>query len=462
MWDVIIAVSDGHGGQPSFRSDFGSHAAVSTAVKVVRAFAQQVSEPGSAEELRRSVLAAIPIRILQGWTDAVTQDLTSRPFMDRELEGVRQDGYGAHAAGQLEENPLIAYGATLVIAALVGRYLVCLQLGDGDIVTVGPGDPPVVTRPVPHDDRLIGNQTTSLCLPDAASDFRCGVIDTEVPGSPEIVIVTSDGYVNSFVDDDAFLQAGPDILGHATQHGLDWVAEQLPGWLEGASRLGSGDDITMGIACRVRAVDGKRTVDDAFAKTITQPGSAPRSADRLDRPLRIIAIIAIVAVLGVWLGAVAFSSSSPAPDGPQSPSPSSAPTGAETWIWIGRGTLIELSGKDPGRPLVVPELRDVRRSEGVAWGFGWIWVLTRGTLYRVDPSGSAPVEHVDLSSPPGGLAIGRSDVVVATADGQTLLYFDPVTLAQTQTDAFARDGSTVTPPRPPSATGTASTGPGKG
>jgi hypothetical protein len=273
------------------------------------------------------------------------------------------------------------------------------------------------------------------------------VVDTEGPGSPDIVVVTSDGYANSFVDDDAFLQAGPDIFGHVTQHGLDWVAEQLPGWLESASRLGSGDDITMGVACRVRADEGKRTAGDAFAKTITQSGPVPRSADRPDRSRRAVAVaaVAVAAATGVWMGAVAFGSSTPAPDGSPSQSLPSVAAAEETWIWTGSGTLYELRGKDPGRTVVVPELRNAGRPEGVAWGFGRIWILTRGTLYRVDPSGPVSVDHVDLSSVPGGLAIGASDVVVATADGRTLLHFDPTTLDQTKKDALPR-----------------STGPGKG
>jgi hypothetical protein len=135
---------------------------------------------------------------------------------------------------------------------VLGGSLLLVQIGDGDIVTVRRGDE-TGTLPVPSDERLVGNVTTSLCLADAVDDFRVEVLDLTDELAPDLVVVTTDGYSNSFVDPSAFLQAGPDILQMLGDRGVDFVGERLPRWLERASKEGSGDDVTMGIMWRSRS-----------------------------------------------------------------------------------------------------------------------------------------------------------------------------------------------------------------
>ena len=67
---------------------------------------------------------------------------------------------------------------------------------------------------------------------------------------PALILVSTDGYANSFVDEAAFLQVGSDFLNVIRTDGLAEVQANLETWLSGASQAGSGDDITLGILCR--------------------------------------------------------------------------------------------------------------------------------------------------------------------------------------------------------------------
>jgi hypothetical protein len=108
------------------------------------------------------------------------------------------------------------------------------------------------SRPVPADARLIANQTTSLCQAEAWKNFRLHV-ESPVENPPALVLISTDGYANSFASDEDFLQIGADFLGLAREGGLDQLAEDLSAILKDASEKGSGDDVTFGIMRRVDA-----------------------------------------------------------------------------------------------------------------------------------------------------------------------------------------------------------------
>jgi Protein phosphatase 2C len=239
----IVAVADGHGSASSFRSDVGARLAVNAAIASVRSFAPGVDVVNDRERLRSLAASTLPSDIVERWRASVESDLAERPFLANELERVDEPA---------ESDPSVAYGATLLVAAVLGGSALLLQIGDGDIATVRNGDE-AASLPVPGDERLIGNVTTSLCLPDAVEDFRLEVLDLTDELAPDLIVVTTDGYANSFVDGSAFLQAGPDILQMLGDRGVDFVGERLPQWLERASKEGSGDDVTMGITWRSRS-----------------------------------------------------------------------------------------------------------------------------------------------------------------------------------------------------------------
>jgi hypothetical protein len=65
-----------------------------------------------------------------------------------------------------------------------------------------------------------------------------------------MLLLSTDGYSNSFASPDAFLKAGADYLNAIRTEGAEGVRKELPKWLVETSENGSGDDITVGIIYR--------------------------------------------------------------------------------------------------------------------------------------------------------------------------------------------------------------------
>jgi Protein phosphatase 2C len=119
-----------------------------------------------------------------------------------------------------------------------------LQLGDGDIVAVAADG--TAWFPLPADHRLAGNETTSLCLPQAWDTVRvCG---DALRDAPRLIMLSTDGYANSFQSDRAFLQVGADLLPMIEQRGIEAIEESLEDWLQQTTEGGAGNDVTLVIA----------------------------------------------------------------------------------------------------------------------------------------------------------------------------------------------------------------------
>ena len=65
-----------------------------------------------------------------------------------------------------------------------------------------------------------------------------------------MILLSTDGYSNSFSDEEGFLQIGQDYFYMVRNAGLMNVAGQLPDFLRQTSERGSGDDISLGILKR--------------------------------------------------------------------------------------------------------------------------------------------------------------------------------------------------------------------
>ncbi len=230
---VVLAVADGHGSARYSRSDVGASLAVETATQLIHEFLA-----GQADADNRALVRA--------WLAAVSEHIKANPFSDIELEAL------ARANNDLSQSPVekltIAYGATLLVAAVANTFVLYLQLGDGEILTVT--DRGEVSTPLAKDDRLFANETTSLCAPDAWRDFRVGFQPiTHAP--PALILLATDGYPNSFRDESGFMKVGSDMLEIIQAEGLGKVSDSLEGWLTDSTNAGSGDDVTLGILCSV-------------------------------------------------------------------------------------------------------------------------------------------------------------------------------------------------------------------
>jgi serine/threonine protein phosphatase PrpC len=259
---VLLAVADGHGNARSFRSDRGARLATATTAEVLCAeicsveAAQLSAVTLSATQLsavKRCAEERLPRRLAHRWRQAVAEDCRQEPFTDVEWDRLL-DREGPAGRKAVEANPTLAYGTTLLAALVTEAYLLYVQLGDGDLLTVA--EDGSVARPLPSDQRLLANETTSLCSPNAWRDFqvRFQVLSQPPAGShPALILLATDGYANAFASEAGFLQVGTDLLAMLRADGPDAIQQSLTAWLTEASQTGSGDDITLGIICRLYA-----------------------------------------------------------------------------------------------------------------------------------------------------------------------------------------------------------------
>jgi serine/threonine protein phosphatase PrpC len=233
---VVLAVADGHGSARYPRSHTGANIAVDVATRLIDEFLSSQAGADNLSLIKDTTEEWLPRTLVRNWTAAVAENLKAEPLSPDEITSV----------GQADES--VAYGATLLAAAVTERFAVYLQLGDGDILTVS--DRGIVTRPLSRDDRLFGNETTSLCAPEAWRDFRVN-FQPLTQSRPALILLSTDGYPNSFRDEAGFFKVGSDILHLIRADGLASVQDNLAGWLSDSTRAGSGDDVTLGIICAI-------------------------------------------------------------------------------------------------------------------------------------------------------------------------------------------------------------------
>src|ERR1700722_4577419 len=251
---AVAVVSDGHGSARHFRSQIGSSLAVSTVAATLQTFLRESVSSNEHVPFVPEQVHELERKIVSGWLVAVQSDLENKPFTQAEL-GTLEKQEGAEGRAAVESCPELAYGATLLAAAATDKVLLYLQLGDGEILSVN--EEGTTTRPLPPDDRLIANQTTSLCQPEAWKDFRSAWVTAGA--LPSLVLLSTDGYANSFRSDEDFLKIGQDYLEIIREQGISSLAEELPDILNEATQQGSGDDITLAILQDDLSAPGTRT-----------------------------------------------------------------------------------------------------------------------------------------------------------------------------------------------------------
>ena len=272
---LVGSVSDGHGSDKCFRSDRGSRFAVKQAARLVGEFLDGSRGLPDRAGLESRAREYLPREFVRRWREAVEADLKARPFTKEELDRLEQKD-DARARRLVEENPLLAYGATSLTVAVEESFILYLQLGDGEILTVS--DSGEVARALPEDERLFANETTSLCTKDADRNFRLR-LQPLADARPALILLSTDGYVNSFSDEAGFLKVGSDLLEMMRADGLDSVNASLKGWLEEATRAGSGDDTTLGVICRMDALKRPEpATQDAASATDAPAAAAAESA----------------------------------------------------------------------------------------------------------------------------------------------------------------------------------------
>ena len=245
---AVLAVADGHGGPLYVRSQRGSRIAVQVAVTLLLEFAASQTGQPALSAIKRLAAERLPRDLVRSWNESVTADLASDPLGDRELEHAARR-VGAPAGDRLAANPHLAYGSTLLAVLLTHEYVLAVQLGDGDILSIADNGA-ASDWPLQRDPRLIANETTSLCSPQAWRSVHT-YLQPAAPATTRLLMLSTDGYANSFRDRTGFLRAGGDMLDSIRTESLAAVSRQLPAWLHATSSAGSGDDITVGLVYRL-------------------------------------------------------------------------------------------------------------------------------------------------------------------------------------------------------------------
>lgn len=239
---LVLAVADGHGSAKCFRSDVGSRLAVETVTACFRELLER-SKSADLSLVKRELEETFPQEVERRWKAAVEEHLAQQPLLLKEVVAVGEK-QGVKSREAIEARPVSAYGTTLLAVVVHRTFIACVQLGDGDILVVD--DAGGVERPIADDPRLFANETTSLSGENAWRDFRVA-FQSLADRPPALILLATDGYSNAFRTPEDFLRVGSDLLEMLRSEGVEYVREQLPSWLEQASREGSGDDVTVGL-----------------------------------------------------------------------------------------------------------------------------------------------------------------------------------------------------------------------
>lgn len=223
---AVAAVADGHGSEKHFRSASGSEMATRIAIRSICDFCERNDGldrifPENPDNTARRIAA----NIICGWNSEIAAHIKLLPLNAREKSIVEKYGGIANE---------VMYGATLIVAGFTDNICFGLQIGDGSFCALDDGK---MVFPMPEDSKLVGNFTTSLCDNDAIGNFRFFYRDKGFSG----VMLSSDGLINSFLNEGDFLKFGHRVLTAVK----DGATSPLGEHLKTRSRCGSRDDISI-------------------------------------------------------------------------------------------------------------------------------------------------------------------------------------------------------------------------
>ena len=285
---IILAVADGHGAHIHFRSEKGAEIAVDSAIEVCKKL-----ENSSYNSIKDTKIKEWLCReIYRKWVENVQRDIEENNFSDEE-KTLLQSKKTEPKVPQVvtDNNELLAYGTTILTVIIHDTFILFLQLGDGDIFVINQDG--IIDRPIPDDNRFVGTETTSLCLPEAWYEFKVKLREiTNNSDYPLMVLLSTDGLKGSWSEglpDRGFNKFGPDILMMICENtdgihaGIDKIDENLLNWLIQISKNGIGDDTTAGMIFNIPQI--KKYRDESYKITIEKKGKKPEEIPITEEPL---------------------------------------------------------------------------------------------------------------------------------------------------------------------------------
>ncbi len=249
---IVMSVADGHGSDIHFRSKIGSQIAVKIAVETLfELFHNQPIEINNVSQVKDIIRYSVPRILFHNWMDRVQYHVQKHPFSNNEIDHILKKK-GPLILEKIIDNPKIAYGSTLLTAVITKNYFIFFQLGDGNILIVD--NDKNVRNMFSNKNGDSGDKssvesivhTESLCMDDSWLEFKTGIFDFHAL-KPKLILLSTDGYCNSFNNESGFLKIGLDYLALLEEYGYSYLSENLYDILRQTSREGSGDDITLGL-----------------------------------------------------------------------------------------------------------------------------------------------------------------------------------------------------------------------
>lgn len=234
----VTVVCDGHGSEKHFRSAKGSEIATIITIDAIK---ELMKYENSFTDNKNNVLIQLEKNIILNWNNAVNNHLRENPFTDYELGKLSDKNRKS-----VESNVESVYGSTLIATVLTDEYCFGIQIGDGDCIVFG--EQGEIFKPVPEDDRLQFNITTSLCDKMALRNFRHFWIQKPVVA----LLVSTDGVRNSFSDEAFYQKFCKTVLDSFIEMPYDEAKKELTEFLERLTSKGSGDDVSIATTYNVR------------------------------------------------------------------------------------------------------------------------------------------------------------------------------------------------------------------
>ena len=270
----MAIVSDGHGGERYFRSQYGSEMAVNVTKEAIRVFVENMEESSFTPKRARSVFDDAPFtayssaiateqqgrtnahkaltwlfsHIITQWNLAIAKHARENDLSEWEKEHVEQKYKDEFLAMRESEDASFekTYGCTLMAYVQTPAYWFAFHLGDGKGVFMHIAEDQLVCeQPIPWDDKCFLNKTTSLCDSDAIDEFRyCYQGNGEFPRA---VFLGSDGMDDSYGDGEILNNFYIQLFKIIIRKGNDYAKKELIHSLPIISQRGSKDD--MSVAC---------------------------------------------------------------------------------------------------------------------------------------------------------------------------------------------------------------------
>lgn len=227
-----IVVCDGHGGNKHFRSQIGAEYAINVCREIYSSFAKQISKDKNEMPLLKDLEKCLIFK----WREKIAIHLKEHP--------ITQEEYAICSEMDIKEvnnDPIIIYGTTIISAIICNNKLFVFQLGDGDARIITNNG---VERLFEKDSMFVMGRTTSLCNQDAFSYIKDKIIPMN---NIRCCFISTDGVGNSFSNDSYFDSFIESVYTEIKVNNFHFVTNELKEFLPKLSSGGSGDDVSIAI-----------------------------------------------------------------------------------------------------------------------------------------------------------------------------------------------------------------------